>query len=263
MTEVAYIDRLSEVAGQPGQIMGGGTILMREVNYAPQTLPHLICLRDPALKEIRRDRGGILIGAGVTMSDVIRAPELSALAPVARSIGGPALRNMATIGGNLFAAHPYGDFTVALLALEARVIWASGQEEEIETFLSRRDTTQGAVAGVVIPDVRPEQLRYKKVSRTKPKGISVMSIAFFGAGYGSRVENPRLAFGAMATTPRRAKAAEAILQGGSLDDAALIERAAQAAVGDLDPFDDAIASAWYRSQVAPVHLKRLLMGEGR
>ena len=49
-------------------------------------------------------------------------PGLAFLAPVAESIGGPAVRNMATVGGNLFARSPYGDFAVALLALGATVV---------------------------------------------------------------------------------------------------------------------------------------------
>ena len=44
-----------------------------------------------------------------------------ALAKAARAVGGPAIRNMATVGGNLFAPAPYGDFAVALLALDATV----------------------------------------------------------------------------------------------------------------------------------------------
>jgi len=263
MTKVETIASLSQAAQVQGAILGGGTILMRDVNYRPQTVPTLVRVLDPALKEIRRDRDRTLIGAGVTMAQVMRSPEVVFLAPVARSIGGPALRNMATVGGNLFAAHPYGDFTTALLALDARVIWASGQEEEIETFLSRRETASGVVAAVSLPQVRAERFRYRKVSRTKPKGISVMSIAFMSDGYGGRIERPRLAFGAMAATPRRAKAAESVLEGASLENAATIDAACQAAMSDLAPFDDAIASGWYRRNVAPVHLRRLLTEEIR
>ena len=53
------------------------------------------------------------------MAAIARHPELEALAKAARAVGGPAIRNMATVGGNLFAPAPYGDFAVALLALDA------------------------------------------------------------------------------------------------------------------------------------------------
>ena len=43
--------------------------------------------------------------------------ELALLHPAARSVGGPAVRAQATVGGNLFAPPPYGDFAAALLAL--------------------------------------------------------------------------------------------------------------------------------------------------
>ena len=60
------------------------------------------------------------------MAQVIANRELSFLHPVARVVGGPAIRNMATVGGNLFAPSPYGDFTVALLALDATVAMSGG-----------------------------------------------------------------------------------------------------------------------------------------
>ena len=61
------------------------------------------------------------IGAAATMASIVAHADLQFLRPVASSIGGPAVRAMATVGGNLFAPYPYGDFAVALLALGAEV----------------------------------------------------------------------------------------------------------------------------------------------
>ncbi len=61
----------------------------------------------------------------------------------------------------------------------------------------------------------------------------------------------------MGPMPLQATAVERVLDGQSLD-AATIARAAQVAVEGLDPPTDALASAWYRREVAGVHLKRLL-----
>ena len=44
---------------------------------------------------------------------------LAFLRPVVESIASPSIRNLATVGGNLFVAQPYGDLAVALLALDA------------------------------------------------------------------------------------------------------------------------------------------------
>lgn len=257
MTEVQTFATSAEAANTEGAILGGGTLLMRQVNEAPQTVPRLIRIADPALREIQAEGDGHLIGAGVTMAQVIAHPDLDALAPVARSIGGPALRNMASVGGNLFAPHPYGDFTVALLALEAQILWSDGRREEIEQFLSARNSARGVVTGIWVSRIAPGALRYRKVSRTRPKGVSVMSIAAHVPSGGAA---PRIAFGAMGPKPLRAKAAETALAGRRLSEDSVAAAAAVCLQG-LSPADDALASAWYRSEVAPVHLRRCLMGE--
>ena len=260
MTRVVTVSTLSEAANTDGAILGGGTLLMRQVNDAPQEVPRLVYLTDPSLRSITSDAGHWQIGAGVTMAQIIDNPELAALHPVARSIGGPALRNMASIGGNLFAPHPYGDFTVALLAIDAEVVWSDGRTQDVETFLRNRDTAQGAVQSLRVSKVSPDQLKYRKVSRTKPKGISVMSIAVVLDHSGGQVSTARVAFGAMGPKPMRAPSAEAALRGARLDTDG-VAAACAACTNDLAPADDAIASAWYRSQVAPVHLRRCLLGD--
>ena len=62
----------------------------------------------------------------------------------------------------------------------------------------------------------------------------------------------------MADRPIRAKAAEKALAGAALDEDGVAQ--AVAAVGEgHKPITDAIASAWYRSEVLPVHFRRLLL----
>ena len=241
--------------------LGGGTLLMRSLNYGEQDFSRIIRSTDASLKQISESGDRLVLGAGVTMSEVIAAQNLSFLEPVARSVGGPAVRNMATVGGNLFAAHPYGDFTTALLALDGVVKMNSGSETRLEDFLANRDTSQGIVSSISFLRPSPADFRYKKVSRVKPKGISVLSIAAWLPQSAGRISNARVAFGAMGDTPLRAKSAEQALEGAVLD-AAGIEPALRAVEQDFNPPDDAIASSWYRKQVAPVHLKRLLLGEG-
>ena len=54
---------------------------------------------------MRIDASGprVTIGAGVTFARILAERELAFLHGPARSIGGPAVRNMGTVGGNLFA----------------------------------------------------------------------------------------------------------------------------------------------------------------
>ena len=76
------------------------------------------------------------------MAMILANRELALLHPAARSVGGPAVRAQATVGGNLFAPPPYGDFAAALLALDARVSIQSGyspRDVPIDEFLRGRD----------------------------------------------------------------------------------------------------------------------------
>jgi CO/xanthine dehydrogenase FAD-binding subunit len=102
--------------------------------------------------------------------------------------------------------------------------------------------------------------RFAKVTRVRPKGVSVLSIAAQLPASGGRVTGARIAYGAMAQTPVRAKAAERALEGRSLDAAGIAPAVATAADG-TSPVDDAIASAWWRREILPVYLRRLLLNE--
>lgn len=244
------------------RFLGGGTLLMRAVNYGDQSFQRIVRTRDASLQQIRSEGGRIVLGAGLTMSRIIASPDVAFLAPIARLIGGPAIRNMATVGGNLFAEHPYGDLTVALLALNGRARMADGSEMDLEDLLNRRGSVRGIVSAVTIDRPMGDDFRFNKVSRTKPKGASVMSIAAWLPRPGGRLNGVRVAYGAMGPTPIRVRAVEQALEGGNLD-ASTVEAAARVATEGLNPPDDALASTWYRREVAPVHLKRLLLGEGR
>lgn len=265
MVTVTTVDTLQEAAASSaGQavFLGGGTLVMRSVNYGEQTVSELVRLRSAAaLRDIRADGARILIGAAATMSDILRSSDVPFLHPVARQVGGPAIRNMATVGGNIFAPNPYGDFAVALLALDARLRLSDGSETDLESLLASRDSERRLVESVSIVRPSGDDFRFRKVSRVKPKGVSVMSLAAWLPRSAGRISSARIAFGAMAPTPVRARAAEAALEGATLDETG-VSGALAAATQGLNPPDDGLASGWYRSQVAPVHLKRLLLGGG-
>ena len=243
-------------AGRGAAYMGGGTLLMRRLNEGDVGLSALVLAKDPALAQIRAAGSRIVLGAGVTLAQILAERDLAFLHPVARSIGGPAVRNMGTVGGNLFAPAPFGDLAVALLALDAMVTVQGGhatREMPMEEFLAGRERS-GLVLSVAFE--RPQNFRYLKVSRVKPKGASVLSIALNLPGSGRH----RIAYGAMAPTAIRAKAAERALEGRALDASGIAPAIALAAEG-TNPATDAIASAWYRREVVGVHLRRLLLGE--
>lgn len=264
MLTVDVFDTLTEAAramSSESRFLGGGTLVMRAANYGDQSFSHIVRTRDSSLRQIRGEGGRVVIGAGATMTDVIASPELAFLAPVARSVGGPAIRNAATVGGNLFAAHPYGDLTTALLALDASVRMDGGTETPIESFLSNRDRSNALVASVSVARPAGDDFRYAKVSRVKPRGVALMTIAAWLPRQAGRLQDVRIAYGAMGPTPVRARAVESALERETLDNAG-IARALAVATDGLTPPDDELATAWYRREVAPVHLRRLLLDGG-
>ena len=167
---------------------------------------------------------------------------------------------MATVGGNLFAPHPYGDFAVALLALGATVGTDDGEIADRGFLWRAANGSRAIVTAVSFALPKAESFRFLKVSRVKPKGVSVLSIAAVleQAGDGT-YRRARIALGCMADRPMRAKAAEKALLGKQLTSDGI---AAALAVGrrrhraDHRPDRQRLVS---RSEVLPVHLGRLLL----
>jgi len=245
--------------------LGGGTLVMRALNEGDTSISTVVRASDQALTRIDATGSRVTIGAGVTFARILAERDLAFLHAPARSIGGPAVRNMGTVGGNLFAPVPYGDFTVALLALDATVSIQGGlgsRDVPIEEFLQSRERQAGTLV-LSISCQKPgntEAFRYRKIARIKPKGGSVITLAAHLPVSSGRIVGARIALGSMAPTPLRARAAERALEGRSLD-AATIGAAAAAAAEGTSPGDNALASAWYRREIVGVHLRRLLLGQ--
>src|SRR4051812_31301008 len=74
--------------------IGGGTLVMRALNEGDLSFSTVVRVRDSSLTAIRPSGGRVTIGAGVTLARLMGERDLAFLHPVARSIGGPAVRNM-------------------------------------------------------------------------------------------------------------------------------------------------------------------------
>lgn len=252
------------LAADPGtRFLGGGTIVVRDHSYGDIGTRRLVLLDGLGLDSIRVGGSRAEIGAGVTMAKIAAHGALSSLAPIAREIGGPAVRFMATVGGNLFAPAPYGDLAVALLTLDADVSIVGPRDDgtvALEEFLLHRYRYATSVVKSV-SFVLPAEgaLRFVKVMRRHPHGASVLSIAALLPLSGGRVKGARVAYGAMSPTAIRARAVEQVLEGAQLDDATIATAVAAAEEGTA-PASDPFASDWYRRAVLPVHLARLLKG---
>ncbi len=227
-----------------GLLTGGSTVIAGGTHVMPRlgASASLVSLRRAGLAGISEIDGVITIGAATTLAQVGR--DVPFLHDAIESIASPSIRNLATVGGNLFVPQPHGDFAVCLLALDAvvTVVDADGS----------REVSVGEAEGLVtrVRFKTPAQWFYTKAMRRKQNSASIVTVASDGV---------RIALGGVAPRPIRALAAEAALAG--TIDREHVEAAAAAAVQDADPFDDAYASAWYRRRVLPVHVRRALLGE--
>jgi len=249
------------IARRDARLIAGGTLVMNQVNNDETATTTLVDLTPLSLCAIKIANSQVTLGAMTTMADIAAHPKLKLLRPVADAIGGPAVRNMATVGGNLHAEAPYGDLGVALLALDAKVTLELAKQRKamsLEEFYAQRSKLNPYVLTVVsfaLPGAN--SFLFTKAIRRKPVSASVVAIAAHLPRKGKKLASPRIALGAMAPHPIRAKAAEAELDGKPLDEAT-IAAAAALSIKDCAPQTDAYASAWYRREIAPVHLARLL-----
>jgi CO/xanthine dehydrogenase FAD-binding subunit len=249
------------IAKREARLIAGGTLVMSEINNDETDTTSLVDLAPLKLRSIKIAGTQATFGAMTTMADIAAHPKLKFLRPVVEAIGGPAVRNMATVGGNLHAEAPYGDLGVALLALEAKVTLEMARQKKtmsLEDFFAGRHKLAAYVLTAVsfgLPAAN--SFFFTKAIRRKPVSASVVAIAALLPRKGKALAKPRIAFGAMAPHPVRAKAVEAALDGKPLDVEA-IAAAAAVATKDCAPQTDPYASAWYRREIAPVHLARLL-----
>jgi CO/xanthine dehydrogenase FAD-binding subunit len=244
-------------------VMAGGTLAMPLVNEGVSMPEQVMGLRRAGLNTLRRRDGHLNIGATATLSQVHEQGEIALLAEAAHSIGGWAIRNMGTVGGNLFAPPPAGDLAAALLALDATVTLAgSGGKRTLPLadfytgFMMNVLRPGELVVGfdVPIPAGKTVFLRYGRKQANTPAIVTVAAHVVF---VGEKVGAAHIALNAVGPHPLRARQAEAALIGKTLDEAT-IGAAAEAAAAACEPFTDAIATEWYRRRMVAVYVRRAL-----
>ena len=244
-------------------VLAGGTELMPRVTTRATGVSRLVSLRHAGLAGIEVKGGRADVGAATTLVQLGRDERLAVLRPVVESIASPTIRNLATVGGNLFVRQPYGDLAVALLALDAEVRVAAGAgnaSRPVAAVLDDGVAPRELVTAVAFGVPEPGTWFYTKAMRRRQNSASIVTVAAVVLVEDGQVASARIALGGAGARPVRAVSAEAALTGHPFD-RRHVEEAASAAVEDASPFDDAYASAWYRRRVLPVHVRRALLRE--
>lgn len=256
--------------GEDARYVAGGTalvLLMRARLVQPAAL--LALHRLPGLRDIARADGRLRLGSLATHDALARSSLLReqapALAQAFAHVATPRIRNVGTVGGNLAHADPHQDPPVALLALDAVAV-ARGPDGERRIpldafFVDAYETALGpgeVLTAVEVPVPGPgAHGAFVKFLARSADDYATVNVAATVRVAGGRVAEARVALGCVASTPLRARAAEALLAGRVPDDA-LLRQAGEAAAEATAPALDSRGSPAYKRRVTPVVVRRAL-----
>jgi carbon-monoxide dehydrogenase medium subunit len=223
---------------------------------------HYISLRRiDALRAVERTETEFRIGALATHAEIgelaADAGPLGALAEAARRSAFPAVRNVATLAGNVAAPFPAADLLPPLLAADATLTLA-GETRDIELapWVRGERPANALIVAARIPTPPGRRSWFERLTVRGGAEYSLVSVAVSvdldpdGAATAARV-----AVGAVQETATRVPAAEHELTGRVLDRAAG-EAAGRAAAAALTARDGLDAPGWYRLEVLPALLAR-------
>ena len=250
-------------------VMAGGTVAMPLINEGISLPAAVMGLRRAGLDQLQRvaDTPGVddtlRIGATATLTQLLRQSHVPMLRQAAANTASWSIRNMATVGGNLFTPPPGGDVAVALLALDASLMLVGPRGErtlpiaEFFTGFMTNALADDELLGQISVPIPTGTNAFIKFGRKQANTPAVVTVAVRLDWNGDHVADARIALGAVGPHPIRARRAEEALAGARLDPAA-IAAASMAATEACQPFTDAIATDWYRRRMVGLFVGRAL-----
>ena len=264
------IAMLSAYRGE-AKIIAGGTDLIVQMKSKVLSPGYVVDIsRLPLLTGISfQETTGLRIGSMTTIREIQRSEVIQeryvALARAASRLGSLAIRNVATIGGNLCNALPSADLAPALIGFGAslNIIGPAGTRKILlENFFTgpRRSVCEAEeiVTDIIVPVVPPgSRAIYIKHSRTAID-LAVVGVAVVLTLSGPDIcQEGRVVLGAVAPMPLRARSSEEALRGRRLN-VAIISEAAELAAAEARPVTDVRATAEYRREIVGVLVRRAL-----
>nr|WKF58457.1 6-hydroxypseudooxynicotine dehydrogenase complex subunit beta [Paraburkholderia busanensis] len=265
------VDALAKIkeAEPATRILAGSTDIGLWVTKMMRELGNIVYIGQIAeFQKLEVNGDWIEIGAGVSVekayTEIIKQyPELFEMQQRFASLP---IRNAGTLGGNIANGSPIGDSMPGLIALGAHVVVRGGDIErempleDLYLAYQKKDMAEHEfVVGLKVPTRtgarKNLQFRTYKLSKRFDSDISAVCAAFSFIADGNMIREPRIAFGGMAATSKRAAHAEAVLR-----DAEWHEATAQAAMialgNDYAPLSDMRATSNYRLDAAKNTLYR-------
>jgi len=230
--------------------------------------------RIPDLNQIQDHGDSISIGAGVTHTQIVKSPLViqyaTALVESCGVVGGPQVRNVATLGGNVAHALPAGDGTTSLVTLDAEVdIVHHGEEKRVPILdmyqgpgKSLLDPSRDLLLRFHFPKMQArEATAFKRIMRPQGVALPVLSCAVW-IQLDEMLQTysaARICIAPMGPRPLRVTDVEEAMIGAPANDET-IGHLIEIALGSLSPRTSAYrATADYRRELTGVLLRRTLL----
>lgn len=244
-------------------ILAGGTDLMVKYRQSQGLepgfkLPVLFIGGLGEIKKIICEDNILKIGGACTLSHIIESPIVPEyMKPVFLQMASPAIRNAATLGGNICNSSPAGDSLPLLYALDA-VLTLKGKdtcrEVNIQDFISgpgkNRIEYGEILTEIGIPLKNFNKVEYRKVGTRKSTALSKLSFIGLAGKDTSGVCDIRLAFGAVSPTVVRDRDNEKEIARMLAEEKLDIRLVKEMYSGLIKPIDDQRSTAEYRKKTA-------------
>jgi len=220
------IDALHQYEGK-SRLIAGGTDLLLEMQQGLQ--PPIDTLIDingvPELLNLEVIDDKLVIGAAVPVSKITNSEivkfHAESLAEATGLIGGPQVRNVATLGGNVAHALPAADGMIALVSLNASTVIFSGNGiHEIDILnlfqgpgVSALKQGEFILAFKLNKKLPGEASAFSRVMRPQGVALPIINCSIWLRRKDKHIADIRIAFGPSGPVPTRALAVEEDLRG--------------------------------------------------
>lgn len=267
-------DAINALVSDPNaEIISGGTDVLIRVREGKDAGRSLVSIHNiEELKGVRLlENGDIRIGAGTSFTHITNDPLIQKYIPMlgeaVDTVGGPQIRNMGTIGGNICNGATSADSASTMWTLEADIV-LEGPDGERTVPIDEFYTGPGRTVRE-----RTEVCKYFLIHKDAYEGWhgqyikygkrKAMEIATLGCAVRvklsedrKRIEDVRLGYGVAGPTPLRCRKAEEGLKGNAVNDSAAAAQFAKTALTEVNPRSSWRASKEFRLQLIEELAKR-------
>ena len=265
-----YVQELKNILKKNinADLLSGGTDLSLKVTKERKEIESIIYMNSiDELNYIKNTNKYIEVGATtplIKFENYIQKyyPDFNS---ILKRYGSVQIRNVATIAGNIATASPIGDTLPLLLSLDSKVVLTSIKKTKViplnKFFLDYRKTKlkKGQfIESVRIPLLPKNIFKAYKISKRFDDDISSVCASFNLQITNKKIRGIKIAYGGMASIPKRAKYCERVLLNSPITEQ-IIEKAKEALDLDFKPISDMRASRKYRLIVAKNLLKKCFL----